>query len=245
MKRSVKILIWLWVIVIINLSLYYLSEAYQGFVKSLKYGAGQNYDITDEYVFNPSSQQPCSCEAPDSSFIQHNTDSVLSDNVEDERFLIEQREQQERELQEQLREEQRKKDFLAQQKKRNIENVLEKFSNYNFSYLNHDSYFKLFGVSDEYAWEYDVYMIGWEIEIYFFSDTSYSELYDIFDYLSGISNGGFTLNPVDNFWQKSFYLNTSNNDDKVRLLLDDGRIIFWLMMKKSYYNDIKNILLTF
>jgi hypothetical protein len=53
----------------------------------------------------------------------------------------------------------------------------------------------------------------------------------------------FQLNRMDNFWKKSFFINLSQQDDQVRLVVDNGNILFWLKMKKNYYNDIKNILL--
>jgi hypothetical protein len=52
----------------------------------------------------------------------------------------------------------------------------------------------------------------------------------------------FTINRVNNFWNESFYINLNEDikDNYIRSVINYKWIVFWLKIKKSEYNTIKN-----
>lgn len=54
----------------------------------------------------------------------------------------------------------------------------------------------------------------------------------------------FSINEVNNFWEKSFYINLDEkiNDNYIRLVISENWITFWLKINKSQYENVKNIL---
>jgi hypothetical protein len=51
----------------------------------------------------------------------------------------------------------------------------------------------------------------------------------------------FKINPVNNFWDNSFYINLNDdiNDNIIRIVISNKWIVFGLKMKKNEYNLIK------
>jgi hypothetical protein len=56
----------------------------------------------------------------------------------------------------------------------------------------------------------------------------------------------FTINEINNFWDKSFYINLNSdiNDNIVRIVITNNWIVFWLKIKKNEYNLVKEKLNT-
>jgi hypothetical protein len=99
----------------------------------------------------------------------------------------------------------------------------------------------------ELTWEYPDYYYEYyskDLTLYLFPTRTYEEVLDIFDYLS--NNLPFSLNPINNFWDNSFYINLREDiaDNFVRLVISDNGITFWLKIKKDEYNKVKNMLWT-
>lgn len=99
----------------------------------------------------------------------------------------------------------------------------------------------LFGLT----WEYpDTYyeFEGEDIVVYVFPTKTYSEVLKIFRVLE--YEAPFTLNETGSFGEASFFINldTAFSDDSVRIVLESGKKLFWLKIKKDTYNTIKEIL---
>ena len=79
--------------------------------------------------------------------------------------------------------------------------------------------------------------------MYFFTTKTYTQIYDIFDYLQ--LDWPFTINEINNFWENSFYINLNEevNDNFIRLVISENWITYWLKIKSSEYENVKNILL--
>lgn len=124
---------------------------------------------------------------------------------------------------------------------KNYKDVLSLFSLYDFKLLEVNS--NLFDVTNEYPDNYIEYYSR-ELTVYFFTTKSYEEIYDIFDLLS--SELPFKINEVNNFWDKSFYINLNEeiNDNYIRLVISYKWISFWLKIKNNEYNLVKEKLNT-
>jgi hypothetical protein len=96
----------------------------------------------------------------------------------------------------------------------------------------------LFDITTEYPDNYIEYYSKW-LTLYFFPTKTYNEIYDIFSVLE--YELPFTLNPVNNFWDNSFYINLNEdiNDNVIRLIISNKGIVFWLKIKKNEYNLVK------
>ena len=73
---------------------------------------------------------------------------------------------------------------------------------------------------------------------YFFTTKNYKEVYDIFDVLQ--LELPFKINAMNNFWEKSFYINFNKDvNDAVRMVILHKWIVFWLKVDKNEYSKIK------
>lgn len=124
------------------------------------------------------------------------------------------------------------------------QNELQKTILYYFSSLSpkkvlYSEEKKLFWITPEYPYEYELYTADfWEI--YFFWKKSYSEVYRIFEVQA--KDYHYTINAPNNIGKKNFYINKVKQDDYVRLVIEWKEIIFWIYCKRSYYPQVKSIL---
>ncbi len=122
-----------------------------------------------------------------------------------------------------------------------INQVKEKFSWYDFKYKPYWDDYMMFGFTDEYPNKYLTYN-AWKFEIYFFVDDNFDKVYDFFELLSKDLN--FEVKKTNNFWNRSFYINTT--DAKfIKVIVKSWDKLFWLNIKKQYYNEVKDILKNF
>ena len=121
-------------------------------------------------------------------------------------------------------------------------NVLQALRAYEFQELESNT--NLFDITDEYPDYYYEYYHP-DITLYLFPTKRYEDIQDIFSVLA--IDGVFDLNEINNFWSQSFYINLDDsvNDGQVRLVIQQDGITFWLKIKNSEYNTIKDILLEF
>jgi hypothetical protein len=76
--------------------------------------------------------------------------------------------------------------------------------------------------------------------LYFFWNKLYSDMKDIFEVLT--YELPFQVNEVNNFWNKSFYINLNSwfEDGYIRVVLEKSNRIIWFKIKKEVYEKIKN-----
>lgn len=119
---------------------------------------------------------------------------------------------------------------------KNYRDILSLFSSYNLQELEINT--SLFDVTTEYPDNYIEYYSK-ELTLYFFPTKTYSQVYDIFKVLE--YELPFNINPVNNFWDKSFYINLDNdiNDNIIRIVISYKWISFWIKTKKNEYSLIK------
>lgn len=115
------------------------------------------------------------------------------------------------------------------------QDILDMFSWYNLS--NVDINANLFDLTNEYPDSYYEYYSP-KLSLYFFTTKTYEQVYDIFDVLQ--TERPFKLNSINNFWEKSFYINFNEDlNDAIRLVILHKWIVFWLKVDKNEYNNIK------
>ena len=106
-----------------------------------------------------------------------------------------------------------------------------------------DENINIFWLTNEYPDPYYEW-ISEDISFYIFPTKTYTEVYDIFDVLS--FDIPYTLNIVNTFGNRSFFINMDTNwdDGNVRLVFEYKKQVFWLKMKKNRYNEIREIIST-
>lgn len=116
-------------------------------------------------------------------------------------------------------------------------NVLSLFDEMNMS--ESDYFSSLFDITNEYPEEFIEYTSS-KLDLIFFLDQEYRKIVDFFDVIS--FDLPFSIKEVNNFWDKSFYINLDNPDSYVRIVYTVNNRTYWLKILKSEYNNIKTIL---
>lgn len=217
MKKIVYAILAISLAFLLNIWLYFYSENYSFFLKKIKYWNSvieqESLNITDNYSLSPI-KESCNCEV--SAPIKcENTFSWKITPKENQIF-----------------------DQTGQ-----LNQLFTFFDKVTLVEKPYNEYYKIFDITDEYPLEYRTYS-NKNYELYLFHFWKFDDIYNMFDLLSkNINNKNkFSLNKLNNFWNKSFFINTNINDGNVRVVIDNWKILFWLNIKKSYYNDIKTIL---
>jgi hypothetical protein len=100
----------------------------------------------------------------------------------------------------------------------------------------------IFKITTEFPSERYLEYYSDNLSLYFFVNTSYDKVLEIFDVLS--YEDSFKINQTNSFWKRSFYLNRFKDDWYVRLVVEYKEFTFWLLIKKKYYNNVRSILKT-
>lgn len=241
MRKIVYTLLIISWVFLCNIGFYFYSDTYSSFLKELKYKDEFSGLITDEYFLKnfPWDVTECNCETVCSESLkpENINDMLLMDdfpdkvtpeqNIPETPLLTEAQIQAQREIEQK------------------ISRILQKFSKYNLQEKKYDEYYEIFDITNEYPNPYITYLSN-DLEIYFFHLSRFEEFYNIFELLSkDMMIRDFELNRLDNFLRKSFFINVKPSDDRVRLVLDDGNIVFGIRVQKKNYDEIKKILQNF
>ncbi len=98
----------------------------------------------------------------------------------------------------------------------------------------------LLSITEEYPDKYTLYK--WEkLDLYFFWNKSLDSMYDFFDVLS--YDNPFTMKKFKIYGNKSFFLNLDKSDSYVRIIMEHKNHCYWLKIKKSQYNFVKETIL--
>ncbi|MDD5770133.1 MAG: hypothetical protein PHE25_04130 [Candidatus Gracilibacteria bacterium] len=216
MKKIVYSILILAIAFLLNIGLYFYSENYNFFLKKLKYGNSiidkQSENITDNYSFE-NNKQDCNCES-----VCQNINSGKILNIPE----------------------------IITNTLDNTGQINELFKIFDKNKLfekKYDEYYKIFGITDEYPTDYLTYN-NENYELYLFLSGKFEDLYNLFEVLAkdGKLANKFTLNKVKLFGKNTFFINALEGNGNVRVIIDSGKILVGLNIKKSYYNNIKTIL---
>ena len=211
MRRLIIFLIFLIIIFVVNLIFYFLSDDYRFFLKKIK--DREEIIYLDEQMFDDSWEKE----------ILQDAELAKVNNINDEIF------------------EKKDDSWLIELKSeitlwKNYKDIINIFSIYKLDKLEMNT--NLFDITDEYPDNYFEYYSK-DLTLYLFPTKTYSDLYDIFSVLSG--ELPFTMNEVNNFWDNSFFINLNNDieDRFIRVVISNKGVVFWLKIKKSEYNLVK------
>ena len=221
MNVQMKILLWIMILFVSNVLLYIIFDDYRFFLQKIKRGEEvvyvQDLDISDDYVeFDKE-------EVITVGKSIYSDDEIL--NINDSKVF------EKPPLPEPTTETVLWKTYI---------DILSRLESYEFE--KQDTKFRLFGLTDEYPREYLEYY-NELVTVYMFPGEKYNNMIDIFSVLSW--ELPITLNEVNNFWEKSFFINLDADfdDDMVRVIIMEKGVVFWLKIQKTEYNRIKWFLL--
>lgn len=224
-RKLLYFLFFIFFVFITNVFLYYQNEEYRDFVKKIK---GEEIIVDDVYTW------------------------VYTARPEDVEYKEEEEEITEWEMELGIIKEESWTWEIVEEKEEIVEEEKASMTSQDNAILKEFSFLQLkrvfnrralFDLTEEYPDEYFEYTND-ETSIYFFVSRNYDDLVDIFNALS--LELPFKLNKTDSFWTRSFFINLDSdfNDDNVRLVVEYKKRVFWLKIKKSAYNQIKEVLLS-
>jgi len=244
MNKKIYILIFILIWFILNIIFFMFSDNYRYFLQSLKYDNTPEYKVDDKYKISITDEY-------EEIVNENDLFSWLSNNFSDKSSAIDKNKELSNnsdkvklgsiKINNNNWREDKKIEFLdsiEEIKLTDIENnILESLKKYNLKKI--DLHPRLFGLTWEYPDDYFEYYAD-DINLYFFWNKLYSDMKDIFEVLT--YELPFSLNEVNNFWEKSFYLNLNSwfDDENVRVILKKSNRIFWFKIKKELYNQMKN-----
>lgn len=212
MRKVIAFIIFLIIIFVVNILFYYLSLDYRSFLKNFK-----NKDNTinlEEKSFS---------DTLEIEKIPDDLEKVEISKINDEIFSS------------------KKANWSVELKSeitlwKNYLNIINLFTVYDLKKLEVNS--SLFDITDEYPDNYFEYYSK-DLTLYLFPTKTYKDVYDIFSVLS--NELPFTIKEVNNFWDKSFYINLNNDieDRFTRLVISNKWIVFWIKIKKTEYDLVK------
>ncbi|NDK07899.1 hypothetical protein EOM39_01475 [Candidatus Gracilibacteria bacterium] len=126
-----------------------------------------------------------------------------------------------------------------------IQVIFDLFSDYDLQEKEETQNSSLFGLTNEYPYDYkEYYSREKKMTLYVFKEKDYTEILNIFDVIS--YNLYFKIKKVNNFGDKSFYINLDSDldDNYVRFVFSYKNSNFGLKIKKDGYNEVKDILKT-
>jgi len=257
MKKIAYFLGFLLLIFLLNILLYYKQEDYRFFLKKLKYWNEIVYidetNFTDDYFIDIDKSLVNNLKETNSWSIQNNDCNCdCSLNNENLKNIIENIEETSSwilDLSQVQNDDNVNDDNVLEEKeivKSNTWLTLEDkeflwyFSNYNFfkkDYISDDDL--LFWITNEYPFYYLEYNSK-VLSLYFFTDSLYLKIKEFFEVIS--YELPFSIKEVNNFWNRSFYINLDVDDWFVRIVVDYKSRVIWLKIKKDEYNKVKWIL---
>lgn len=217
MRKIVYIILIFTFLFLINIWFYFYNDNYYFFIKNIKYWVNlidkESLNVTDNYIVE---NQTCNCD---------NIKQICDYNwkiIEENTNTI------------------NSWSIINNSK---IDEFFTYFDKNTLKKKQYNEYYKIFDITDEYHTEYITYYND-NIEIYLFINSEFDDIFSMFELLSNdksITNK-YSLNKLNNFGKQSFFINTINDDWKIRLIIDSWKILFWLYTKKNYYYNIKTIL---
>ena len=211
MRKIIIFIIFLIIIFIVNISFYFLSEDYRFFLKKIK--------DTNEIVY----------------LDDKNINDDLEPNIPEGAEFVKLSNENEKifEIKEDTWSVSLKKEIVLW---KNYRKIIELFSVYRLIKLEMNS--NLFDITDEYPDNYFEYYSK-DLTLYLFPTKTYTDLNDIFSVLE--DELPFSINEVNNFWDNSFYINLNNDieDRFVRLIIANKWVVFWLKIKKTEYDLVR------
>lgn len=242
-KISLKIIFVIFTIFIGHIFLYFFIPSYWNYFKDIKYNWDENSEITDntEVANNKKIKNNWFSSYTWSNYIMPDINEDLDDNL----WVVESDIESNNKLNSAETEENIDSDDNNIDSNTNnaLQEIIDLFTEYDLKEKEETQNSSLFWLTNEYPYEYDEYYSReMKMNLYYFKDKSYTDILNIFDVIS--YNLFFKIKKVNNFWEKSFYLNLDPDldDNYIRFVFSYKNNNFGLKIKKDWYNDVKKIL---
>ncbi len=250
MNVYIKILFLVVFLFLANIILYFFNDDYKFFVKKIKTPDNNIYveqkNINDEfyslsnektkedYINMISEKRKKALKEKDDKLANKILEKDIEKDKTNDKGSLEEK------LQVILREEEKKQvkqEIYLWKEYLKILDLFKKYETYKIKI--HTS---LFDLTSEYPNDYFEYYSD-QLTVYLFPIWSYEKIYEIFNVLT--YDLPFTINEVNNFWDKSFYINLNKEveDNYTRIVISNRWILFWLKIHKDEYKNIKKILI--
>lgn len=211
MRKIIWFIVFLIIIFIVNLFFYFLSEDYRFFLKKIK--------DTDAIIYLEEKEISDKIEKEVIEWWQ-----VIKSSRKNETIFKIKEDTEKIELKEEV-------SFW-----KNYKEVINLFTLYDLKKLEVNS--NLFDLTDEYPDNYFEYYSK-DLVLYLFPTKSYNQIFDIFSVLE--NELPFSLHEANNMWSASFYINLNEDikDRFVRIVISNKWATFWLKIKKTEYDLVK------
>lgn len=238
MNKKIHILSFILIWFLLNIIFFIFSDNYRYFLQSLKYDNSPEYEVDDKLKIS------ITWDYKNNDIEENDLFTWLSNDFVDETIeeTTPKKTKKDTEKKSNINIEWENKvefvDSVEEIKLSDIEkSVLKQFEKYDLKKI--DFHPRLFDLTWEYPDEYFEYYTE-DINLYFFWNKLYSDIKDIFEVLT--YELPFSINEVNNFWEKSFYINLNSwfADDYVRVILKKSNRIIWFKIRKQLYEQIKN-----
>ena len=216
MKNIILFLLFLVSIFVINIAFYYTSSDYRDFIKRVKTESENTKEVPDFSVRWENNYFSWKIEKNKEENKTEKTDSDKKQQTKNTK---------------------KPAPVTTQEVKlwKWYQDILNMFSEYDLKKLEVNA--NLFDLTNEYPDAYYEFYSP-KLTLYFFTTKNYKEVYDIFDVLQ--LELPFKINAMNNFWEKSFYINFNKDvNDAVRMVILHKWIVFWLKVDKNEYSKIK------
>lgn len=239
MRKFIAFIIFLIIIFITNLVFYILSDDYKFFLKKLKWNEEEIY--LEEKKYDDVLEKKYDDEVKVIKYNEESVEKIIKENDIEKNEYNENYDNKEwilYDLNEEVEVNEPKNEVILW---KSYNEILDLFTIYELKKLEFSS--SLFDLTDEYPDHYYEYYSK-DLTLYFFTTRTYNDLYDIFWILE--QDLPFYLSEINNFWDKSFYVNLDKNieDRFIRLVISNKWIVFWLKIKKNDYWLVKSRLNT-
>ncbi len=242
----------------LNLLLYIYVDGYRDFIKSLKYWDEQpeySARVDDSYNVNSIEEKLNSTEVSDFEkwllldlwidSAEPSTDTLQDDKeilLEEKKETIAEKILRIKEKQEDSSSETEELPSIWREAKltQTSEYIISSFISWGLEIQEREEKDDLLDIAQEYPDEYIQYGNDY-FDLYILSTRTYKEVDDIFSVLA--PDMPFSLNKLNNFWARSFYINLDRPDEKVRFIFEYNREVFGVKVKKPQFSEIKNIII--
>lgn len=246
-KNSLKLIFLLVTIFIVHLFLYYFFPAYGDYFKNIKYDWKKNSEKVNEVEVIDNKEKIIKWVSTYtwSKFIipDINNNTEVEDNLKENNVEIETENDKNIENKTSLDDENNTdstNEIINDDWK---QDVLDLFKDFDLEEKEKNKNSSLFWLTNEYPYDYEEYYSqDKKMTLYVFKDKPYEDILNIFDVIS--YNLYFKIKKVNNFWDKSFFINLDSDldDNYVRFIFSYKNNNFWLKIKKDWYNEVKTIM---
>lgn len=217
MRFIIQVLISLILIFVLNIVFYFVSDDYRDFLKNIKYNSWTTWQEDIDVDIWMIKNEDIINQSFQKSWVTTDQTEIIFHPKE-------------------IWEEKKQTEVILW---RNYKKILDVFDSFHLKELEINT--SLFDITDEYPDPYYEFYSK-QLTLYMFQSKTYDEVFDILEYLSRHSR--FSLNWINNFWDKSFYINLDDviKDNFIRIVIVKNGILFGIKVHSDSYDEVKKIL---